>query len=76
MKTSRILFAALLVLPSVMSYGQDITVTGNITDASDGTGVPYASVHLKGSMTGVSADAQGAADGCALPSSWTFVGDY
>lgn len=72
MKTSRILFAALLVLPSVMSYGQDITVTGNITDASDGTGVPFASVHLKGSMTGVSADAQGHYS-ITVPSDGTLV---
>ncbi len=59
MKTSRIIFAALSVLLSAVAYGQQITVTGNVTDASDGTGVPYASVHLKGTMTGVSADPQG-----------------
>lgn len=59
MKTSRIFFAALSVLLSAVAYGQQITVTGNVTDASDGTGVPYASVHLKGTMTGVSADPQG-----------------
>ena len=59
MKTSRIFFAALSVLLSAVAYGQQITVTGNVTDASDGTGVPYASVHLKGTMTGVSADTQG-----------------
>lgn len=59
MKTSRIIFAALSVMLSAVAYGQQITVTGNVTDASDGTGVPYASVHLKGTMTGVSADPQG-----------------
>lgn len=59
MKTSRIFFAALSVMLSAVAYGQQITVTGNVTDASDGTGVPYASVHLKGTMTGVSADTQG-----------------
>lgn len=59
MKTSRIIFAALSVMLSAVAYGQQITVTGNVTDASDGTGVPYASVHLKGTMTGVSADTQG-----------------
>lgn len=59
MKTSRIFFAALSVMLSAVAYGQQITVTGNVTDASDGTGVPYASVHLKGTMTGVSADPQG-----------------
>lgn len=59
MKTSRIIFAALSVMLSAVAYGQQITVTGNVTDASDGTGVPYASVHLKGTMTGVSTDPQG-----------------
>ena len=59
MKTSRILFAALSVLLSVSVYGQDITVSGNVTDASDGTAIPYVSVHLKGTMKGVSADDQG-----------------
>ena len=59
MKTSRILFAALLVLLSGVVYGQDIDVTGNVLDASDGTAVPYASVHVKGTMRGVSADDQG-----------------
>lgn len=59
MKTSRIVFAALSVMLPAVVYGQQITVTGNVTDASDGTGVPYASVHLKGTMTGVSADSQG-----------------
>ena len=59
MKTSRILFAALLVLLSGVVYGQDIKVTGSVLDASDGTAVPYASVHVKGTMRGVSADDQG-----------------
>ena len=59
MKTSRILFAALLVLLSGVVYGQDIEVTGSVLDASDGTAVPYASVHVKGTMRGVSADDQG-----------------
>ena len=59
MKTSRILFAAFLVLLSAVAYGQGLTVSGNVLDASDGTAIPYASVHLKGTMNGVSADAQG-----------------
>ena len=59
MKTSKILFTALSVLLSVVVYGQNITVSGNVTDASDGTAIPYVSVHLKGTMKGVSADDQG-----------------
>ena len=59
MKTSRIFLAALAVMLSAVAYAGQITVTGNVSDASDGTGVPYASVHLKGTMTGVSTDLQG-----------------
>ena len=59
MKTSRILFVALSVFFSAEAFAQQITVTGTVTDASDGTEVPYASVHIKGTMTGVSADLQG-----------------
>ena len=59
MKTSPILFVALSVLLSVEAYAQQITVTGTVTDASDGAEVPYASVHIKGTMTGVSADLEG-----------------
>ena len=59
MKTGRILFAALSVLLSVMAYGQDVKVTGNVSDASDGSAIPFVSVHIKGTMKGVSADDQG-----------------
>lgn len=59
MKTGRILFAALSVLLSVMAYGQDVKVTGNVSDASDGSAIPFVSVHVKGTMKGVSADDQG-----------------
>ena len=59
MKTSRILFAALSVFLSAVMYGQDMEVTGSVSDASDGSAIPYASVHVKGTMRGVSADDQG-----------------
>ena len=59
MKTSVVLFVALSVLLSVEVFAQQITVTGTVTDASDGVEVPYASVHIKGTMTGVSADLDG-----------------
>ena len=59
MKTGRILFAALSVLLSVVAYGQDINVTGNVSDASDGSAIPFVSVHVKGTMKGVSADDRG-----------------
>ena len=59
MKTSVVLSVALSVLLSVEAFAQQITVTGTVTDASDGAEVPYASVHIKGTMTGVSADLDG-----------------
>ena len=59
MKTSVVLFVALSVFLSVETYAQQIIVTGTVTDASDGAEVPYASVHIKGTMAGVSADLEG-----------------
>ena len=59
MKTGRILFAALSVLVSVVAYAQDVKVTGNVSDASDGSAIPFVSVHVKGTMKGASADDQG-----------------
>ncbi len=52
----------LMVLSALMTtaaFAQNITVTGNVTDASNGEPVPFASVHLQGTMTGVSTDVDG-----------------
>ena len=52
----------LMVLSALMTtaaFAQNLTVTGNVTDASNGEPVPFASVHLQGTMTGVSTDANG-----------------
>ena len=51
-----ILIAALMCSTA---FGQNISVSGNITDASTGEAVPYASVHLEGTMTGISSDNEG-----------------
>ena len=55
-KSGCILIAALMCSAA---FAQNISVSGNITDASTGEPVPYASVHLEGSMVGVSADNEG-----------------
>lgn len=47
------------VLVSSVTFAQNISVSGNVTDANTGEPVPYASVHLKGTMIGVSTDNEG-----------------
>lgn len=51
----------LTALTAILASGQEIpmTVKGKVTDASTGEPVPYASVHLEGTMIGVSTDSEG-----------------
>ncbi len=46
-------------LLTALAYGQNVTVTGKVSDSSTGDGVPFASVQLKGTMIGSVADADG-----------------
>ena len=49
-----------LALSSLLAYGQDVmTVTGTVTDSSNGLPVPFASIQLKDTMTGASTDGDG-----------------
>ncbi|HIQ84444.1 MAG TPA: SusC/RagA family TonB-linked outer membrane protein [Candidatus Cryptobacteroides excrementigallinarum] len=59
MKKAKLFLAALSVLLAVGVSAQNITVTGNVTDASTGEGIPFASVIVKGTTQGVAADADG-----------------
>lgn len=59
MKKVKIFFTALLVLVTSAAFAQNVTVTGNVVDASSGEPVPFAAVHVKGTMHGVSTDANG-----------------
>ena len=59
MKKIRLFFTALMLLVAASAFAQNITVSGTVTDSSNGEAVPFASVHLKGTMTGVSTDANG-----------------
>ena len=59
MRKMRLFFTMLAVLVSSAAFAQNISVSGSVKDASDGSPVPFASVHLKGTMTGVSTDADG-----------------
>ena len=44
---------------SLAASAQDITVTGTVTEASTGEGVPFASVMVKGTMNGVASNVDG-----------------
>src|SRR6476660_1241566 len=59
---------SMLMLISVLALAQTRTVTGRVTDAQ-GKAVPFASVTVKGSTTGVSADENGNFSIQAAPSS-------
>ena len=60
MRKLRLLFTCLLtVLALVPALAQTITVKGEVKDANTGEGVPFASIQVKGTMTGTATDAEG-----------------
>lgn len=79
MKKIKLFFLAMTMLVSVLANAQNITVTGVVRDSSTGEGVPFASLQLKGTMTGTSSDADGIysidvpADGVLIFSSVGYV---
>ena len=56
---SKQLFGALIVLISIQTFAQNITVRGKVT-GEDGSGMPGISVLLKGTTTGTNTDEKGA----------------
>ena len=56
----KLFLVVLSALMTTAAFAQNITVTGTVADAADGSGIPFASVHVKGTMVGASADASGA----------------
>jgi TonB-dependent starch-binding outer membrane protein SusC len=65
------LLFALTLLVSSSLFAQEKMISGKITDASDGSGIPGTSIAIKGSSKGTSTDANGAfkitaADGSTL----------
>lgn len=52
------LLIALLVM-ALQGFSQGRTITGRVTDSKDGSGIPNASVTLKGTNTGTTTDANG-----------------
>ena len=59
MKKVKLFFTVLALSVCALAYGQNITVKGTVSDASTGEPVPFASLQLKGTMTGTSTDANG-----------------
>ena len=59
MKYIKLLIILTAMLVCSVSYAQNITVTGVVTDSSTGQGVPFASLQLKGTMVGTSTDGDG-----------------
>ena len=55
----KIIISLLASLTVTVAMAQEISVSGTVIDASDGEPVPYASVHLEGTMTGTSTDGDG-----------------
>ena len=60
MRFVKLFLATLAVMFASLAYAQEYTVTGNVVDASTGEPVPFASVHVKGTMTGTNTDVDGA----------------
>ena len=59
MRKIKLFLTALAVMITSVAFAQNLTVTGNVTDASTGEPVPFASVHEKGTMNGVNTDVNG-----------------
>ena len=59
MRKMKLFFTALAMLVVSVAYAQNLTVSGNVTDATTGEPVPFAAVHVKGTMNGVSTDVNG-----------------
>ena len=59
MKKIRFFVTSLLLVMSVGLFAQNIQVKGTVTDASTGEVIPFASVSVKGTMTGAATDVDG-----------------
>ncbi|HPM17282.1 MAG TPA: TonB-dependent receptor plug domain-containing protein, partial [Bacteroidales bacterium] len=66
------LLLCILSLSMVQLYAQ-MRVTGKVTDAADGSGIPFASVVIKGTTTAIPADANGVYALNNVPENGTLV---
>ena len=60
------------MLLSVAAFAQNVTVSGTVSDANTGEPVPFASIQIKGTMTGGSTDADGVYS-IAVPSDGVLI---
>ena len=54
-----VIFFVAAMMSVGLAFAQNHTVTGLVTDASTGEPIPFASIQVKGTMTGASSDAEG-----------------
>lgn len=59
MKTVKTLFSLTLLFLALTLQAQKVSVTGQVSDAETGEGIPFAGVFIKGTTTGVASDDQG-----------------
>ena len=59
MNKAKLLLSTLFILLAVSLSAQNVRVTGNVKDAQTGESVPFASIVVKGTTSGVSSDANG-----------------
>ena len=56
---SKVLLSCVMLLLSIQIFAQDRTVSGKVTSSDDGSGIPGASVSVKGTSKGTTTDADG-----------------
>ena len=72
MKKVKLFFTVLALSLCALAYGQNITVKGTVSDSASGEGIPFASIQLKGTMTGTNTDANGEYS-ISVPSDGTLI---
>ena len=69
---SKVLLSMIFMFLGVQAFAQDRTVTGRVTASDDGSGVPGASISIKGTSKGTTSDGDGNYK-ISAPSSATLV---
>lgn len=60
MRFIKLILTTLALMFASVAFAQELNITGNVVDASTGEPIPFASIHVKGTMTGTSSDIDGA----------------